>query len=63
MNQSFSNVIPVLNIFIKEKEVISKELASKSYRLYNYYFSKILAEIPFNIINPLTFVIITYFVV
>lgn len=63
MNQSFSNVIPVLNIFIKEKAVIQKELASRSYRLINYYLTKILAEIPFVFLNPVLFIAVSYYIV
>jgi ATP-binding cassette, subfamily G (WHITE), member 2 len=52
---------PVINLFSREKVIINKERQSGSYRLSTYYFSKILSEIPNNLIGPLIYGTIVYF--
>ena len=63
MNQAYSNIFPVLNVFFAEKIVVQKERASGSYRLYTYFFSKVISELPFSILNPVLFVLVSYFTV
>lgn len=60
MNQAFSNIIPVLNVFLAEKVTVTKELSSKAYHISSYYLSKTLAELPYDLLNPLIFCCIAY---
>jgi ABC-type multidrug transport system ATPase subunit len=48
--------------FPPEKEVLSKDRASGSYRLSAYYFAKCLMEIPVDIIYPVLFSVVVYWV-
>ena len=43
--------------------IVQKELASKAYRLSSYYMAKFLSELPFNIIGPLIFSTVSYWIV
>ena len=63
INQTFSNVLPVLVIFLQEKPVVKKELASNSYPLSSYFMSKVISELPFDLINPICFIVSIYFFV
>jgi len=63
LNQSFSNIIPVLNVFISEKVTVQKERQSKAYSLISYFMAKLISELPFNIIGPVTFALINYYLV
>lgn len=62
MNQAFSNVIPVLNVFLEEKPIISKELSSNAYHSSSYYLAKVLSEIPFDLMNPIIFGVASYYI-
>ena len=46
-----------------EKATVTKELTARAYHLLPYYLSKIIAEVPFNLINPVIFVLICYFII
>ena len=61
MNQDFFNIFPALNIFFAEKVVIQKERASGSYRLFTSFFSTVISELLFSILNPLLFALVSYF--
>jgi ABC-type multidrug transport system permease subunit len=53
----------VILVFLTEKSTVTKELTARAYHLLPYYLSKIIAEIPFNLINPIIFVLICYFII
>lgn len=63
INQTFGNAIGVLNTFGKEMVVVERERASKSYSLSAYYIAKMVAELPFNLLGPIVFGSIVYFLV
>jgi len=45
----------VINSFPVEKSIVQKEQASNSYHLSAYYLSKVEAELPINLISPVVF--------
>lgn len=63
LNQTFSNVLPVLVIFLQEKPVVKKEFASKTYSVSSYFTAKVISELPFDLINPILFITSIYFLV
>ena len=63
INQAFSNVIGIINLFVNEKLLAQKEIKSGFYGLPVYYLSKLIVEIPFTMISPLVFGIIIYWIV
>ena len=63
INQAFSNVIGIINLFVNEKILAQKEIKSGFYGLPVYYLSKLIVEIPFTMISPLVFGIIIYWIV
>jgi len=59
LNQSFNGMISVVSTFPIEKEIVNRERSSKSYAVFPYFFSKILADLPM-LICPFTFYVIAY---
>jgi ATP-binding cassette subfamily G (WHITE) protein 2 len=53
INQTFGNMIGVLNSFTNEKVVVERERASNSYHVSSFYLAKFCAEIPFNMLGPI----------
>lgn len=47
----------------EERAVFMREQASSLYDVAPYFFSKILAELPFSLINPILFTLMTYWLV
>lgn len=62
LNTFFSNLFGSINVFIKEKLVVQRELKKRSYRLINYYVSKMVTEIPYNFFGPILFGAVVYWV-
>jgi len=63
INQSFGGLFASINTFIAENRVIKRERLARTYYVLPYYVSKILAELPFRIINPIVFCTIFYWMV
>ena len=63
INQLFPAVISVFNSFPKEATIVNRERASKAYDTLSYFVSKVLIEIPINIIPSLTYSCIIYWLV
>lgn len=59
-NQGFSGLFGVLQAFPIELPVFLREYSSGAYRVDTYYLSKILAELPFQILFPIIFSAIVY---
>jgi hypothetical protein len=55
INQCFGGMFGALVTFPKERKVVTRERASKAYRMSAYYVAKFLAELPFNIGPPFLF--------
>ncbi|KAJ3212270.1 ATP-binding cassette sub- G member 1 [Dinochytrium kinnereticum] len=63
VNMVMSSTIGVLSIFGEEKTVFTREFGAGYYGLPAYFFSKILVEMPFQIIFPWLFATIVYWFV
>lgn len=44
--QGFSPLIGTLNAFPEEKQIVTREVMGGSYRFSSYYFSRVLAALP-----------------
>ena len=53
----------VLNTFSDEKVVVERERAAKSYRLSSFYIGKVMAELPLNLVGPVLFGSVVYWLV
>lgn len=60
LNQWMSGMFATLSVFPKQKMIVSRERASKSYALSPFYISKVLVDLPM-ILYPTIFTIIFYF--
>jgi len=63
INQTFGNMFAVLDSFSSEKVIVERERAAKSYRLSSFYLGKLTAELPLNLISPLVFGSIVYWLI
>lgn len=63
INQTFGNLFGVLNSFSSEKILVERERSAKAYRLSSFYVGKLFAEIPINIISPIIFGSIVYWII
>lgn len=63
INQTFGNMFGVLNAFSDEKVVVERERAAKSYRLSSFYVGKLAAELPMNLVGPVIFGSVVYWLV
>lgn len=63
INQTFGNVLGVQNTFGPERTVVERERASNSYRIGPFYAAKYIAELPFNLISPIFFGCVVYWIV
>ena len=63
VNQFFGASQSVLAIFAVEKYVFFREFGAGYYTLHAYYFSKVLVEVPLNLIFPFLLVIIAYYII
>ena len=61
LSQSFGNTFGVINSFPAQLPVFFKEYFSGMYRIWVYFFTKTLAELPFFLFFPFVFAIIVYF--
>jgi len=63
INQSFRGLFASINTFTVENRVIKRERLARTYYVLPYYVAKIVAELPFRIINPIVFCTIFYWMV
>jgi ABC-type multidrug transport system ATPase subunit len=63
VNQSFGSVSGVVFTFPKNKLVFIKEYRDGLFSSFAYYLSKGFADLPFQLISPLVFALISYFFV
>ena len=63
INQLFPAVIAVFNSFPKEANIVNRERASKAYDTLSYFVSKVLIEIPLNVVPSVTYSCIIYWLV
>ncbi|KAK9721490.1 hypothetical protein K7432_003371 [Basidiobolus ranarum] len=62
-NQLFSTAMPTISVFSDERNVFLREHGGGYYGLSAYFFSKIIVELPINIIMPIIFSSITYWMI
>lgn len=63
MNQFMLSYITVVLIFPDERKVFLREQANKTYSVGAYYISKIVTELPIQILAPLLYSLIIYFAI
>jgi ABC-type multidrug transport system ATPase subunit len=63
LNQTFSTLFPVLNVFPSEITVFKRERASRMYRVSTYYLSRNIADLPVQFILPIIFSSIVYWMI
>ena len=63
INQSFGGIFNTINTFVVEKAIVMRERQAKSYYLSSYYITKVLTAMPIDIITPLLFACIIYWIV
>eukprot|EP01040_Poterioochromonas_malhamensis_P000564 gene564-604_t len=63
INQSFNNVIGVLNSFPKEKIIVSRERSTGAYDTLSYFTAKFIAETPINVFPSFVYGCIVYWIV
>ena len=63
VNQFFGSATAVLSIFATEKLVFMREYRAGYYGLTAYYFSKVLVELPYQIIFPALLLLIAYYII
>ncbi|KAK3927759.1 ATP-binding cassette sub-family G member 4 [Frankliniella fusca] len=57
----FSNAMPTVLTFPVEAAVFFREYSNNWYSLTAYYLSKVIADIPFMVINPTVFLLVAYY--
>merc|ERR1712150_124953 len=62
-NQTFSNMFPVVNVFCMELGIFMREHFNGMYRTDTYYITRQMAEMPIQILSPLIFTAIFYWMV
>ena len=60
INQSFGPLAENLNTFPDEKSMVSRELTGGAYTLSAYYLSRVVSEVPLNILFPIIYSTIIY---
>jgi ABC-type multidrug transport system ATPase subunit/uncharacterized protein with PQ loop repeat len=60
MNLTFLNVMSAIAVFPPERAVFLQEQTNSMYSAPVYYLSKVIAELPINVVIPSIYVIITY---
>ena len=63
VNQFFGSATAVLSIFAVEKTVFMREFQAGYYSLTAYYLSKVLVELPHQIIFPILLFLIAYYII
>lgn len=63
VNQFFASATSVLSIFAMEKRVFIREYAAGYYSLPAYYLSKVLVELPHQLVFPALLLVIAYYIV
>eukprot|EP00668_Euglena_longa_P010990 GGOE01013334.1.p1 GENE.GGOE01013334.1~~GGOE01013334.1.p1 ORF type:complete len:710 (-),score=241.62 GGOE01013334.1:918-2837(-) len=63
MNQTMPSLMGIVHTFPAEKAVLNREHANGMYGIFPYYFSKFSSELPFQILLPVIFSSIFYWLV
>ena len=60
INQAFGGMFGTLNSFPREKNIVMRERAAKSYYSSSYYLAKVCAELPVSAFFPMVYAIVVY---
>ena len=63
INQGFNALMAVLNVFPKEKLIVSRERSANAYDVFSYFCAKFLCELPLNLLPCVMFGSILYWIV
>lgn len=63
INQGFNALMAVLNVFPKEKLIVSRERSANAYDTLSYFVAKFICELPLNVLPCLIFGTVIYWVV
>ena len=63
INQSFGAVAGTSQVLVQEKVIVMRERQANSYYLWIYYLSKLLTQLPLDVIVPIVFASIVYWIV
>lgn len=63
INQGFSGVFQIIFTFPEERGIITKERASRTYRVSAYFITKSMVELPRTFTANILFLVILYFMV
>jgi hypothetical protein len=63
INQGFPAVTAAINILVKEKVLINREVSGGSYSFFTYFIAKFLSEIPFTLAPTVVFALVIYWIV
>lgn len=63
INQGFSGVFQIIFTFPEERAIVTKERASRTYRVSAYIFTKYIVELPRTLAVNILFMAILYFMV
>ena len=63
INTAFTSFSAVLNTFPKEKTIVWRERSGRAYDTVSYFVSKVLVEIPLNIVPAIVYACILYWIV
>ena len=63
INQGFNALMAVLNVFPKEKLIVSRERSANAYDVFSYFLAKFVCELPLNVLPCVIFGSILYFIV
>jgi len=62
-NQMMSSTVSIVNVFPEERGVFLREHTNNMYRTSSYYVSKVLSDLPFQILYPTLFLTISYWMI
>lgn len=60
INTAMSSLIKTLNVFPRERTIVSAERAKKTYHVLPYFAAKLVAELPVGALFPLLFGVVVY---
>lgn len=63
INQGFSGVFQIIFTFPEERAIVTKERASRTYRVSAYFLTKLIVELPRTLFANSIFIVILYFMV
>eukprot|EP01083_Nonionella_stella_P141090 434084_1 len=63
INQSFGGMFNTVNAFVLEKAIVMRERQAKSYHISSYYLTKICTALPIDMMAPLVFSCVLYWIV